>query len=56
MTKKEIVQMTNEELISMIAWKMFSPTQKALKEQKWCAEELENRGIINAGELLEKLL
>ena len=56
MNKKEIAKMTNEELISMIAWKMFSPTQTALKVQKWCAEELENRGIVNAGELLEKLL
>lgn len=55
MTKTAIKQMTNEELISTIAWKMFSPTKVALKEQKWCVKELEERGIINADILLKKL-
>lgn len=55
MTKKEIKQMTNEELISLIAWKMFSPTRAALKDQKWCIEELEKRGIVNADDLMVKL-
>lgn len=51
MNKKEITQMKNEELISTLAWKMFSPTRAALKEQRWCVEELEKRGIVNADKL-----
>ena len=55
MTKTSINQMSNEELISTIAWKMFSPTDTALEEQEWCIEELANRGIANADDLKKKL-
>lgn len=55
MTKTSIKQLTNEELISSIAWNMFRPTKKALKEQKWCIEELESRGIVKAEDLMNRL-
>ena len=55
MKKSDIVKMTNEELISTIAWDMFKPTKVALKEQEWCVEELAKRGIVNAKVLMEKI-
>lgn len=55
MTKTEIKKLTNEALISTIAWNMFRPTKTALKEQGWCIEELENRGIIKADDLKKRL-
>ena len=55
MKKADIKNMTNEELISTIAWNMFKPTNASLKEQKWCIEVLAERGIVNADVLAEKI-
>lgn len=50
MTRRELTNMNNAQLISCFAYNMSKETKKACKEQMMCLQELCNRGVFTEQE------
>lgn len=50
MTRRELINMNNAQLISVFAYNMSKETKKACKEQMMCLKELCKRGVFTEQE------
>ena len=53
MTRMEVMQKNNAQLISCFAYNMTRETKKAYKEQQMCLKELCRRGVFTEQEMKE---
>lgn len=53
MTRREVMQKNNAQLISCFAYNMTKETKKAYNEQQMCLKELCRRGVFTEREMKE---
>lgn len=53
MTRREVMQKNNAQLISCFAYNMTKETKKAYNEQRMCLKELCRRGVFTEKEMKE---
>lgn len=56
MTRRELINMNNAQLISVFAYNMSKETKKACKEQMMCLKELCKRGVFTEQEARETFI